>query len=180
MDAAVSARLIDMGASVRPGKFSLKCGPLSAIPLANGKSSTIGRMFLKQFRMGFSRLLSSLRDSSRFVSSWWIGAGFTTKARRREESPSFWLRLRCVVEFVVSKNCHEFHEFHENEYGDLHVIQFFHTLSRPGYSYNALSHFLSLRSQRLCGEIFLVAAGPICVHRCSSVVSSCAVYAGDK
>src|SRR5947207_11078055 len=98
MDAAASARLIDMGASVRPGKFSLEYGPLSAIPLANGKSSTIGRMFLKQFRMGFSRLLS------------------------------FWLRLRCVVEFVVSKNCHEFHEFHENEYGDLHVIQFFHTL----------------------------------------------------
>src|SRR5207247_3171206 len=25
------------------------------------------------------------------------GAGFTTKARRREESPSFWLRLCCSV-----------------------------------------------------------------------------------
>jgi len=26
-----------------------------------------------------------------FVSSWWIGSGFSTKAPRREESPSFWL-----------------------------------------------------------------------------------------
>jgi len=60
MDAAASARLIDLGASVRPGKFSLEYGPLSAIPLANGKSSTIGRMFLKQFRMGFSRSVSLL------------------------------------------------------------------------------------------------------------------------